>query len=368
MLTVQGLTKSFGGAQDAVNVIDGVSFDVPEGECYALLGPSGCGKTTTLRCVAGLEHANAGTITIGGRVVSDPANGVFVQVHDRAIGMVFQSYAIWPHLDVFENVAYPLRIQRPRRPRAEIQERVMAALQLVGMETMTRRAATMLSGGQQQRVALARAIVRQPALLLLDEPLSNLDARMRDQMRIELHDLINQVGVTALYVTHDQAEAFALAHRVAVMSQGRIVQEGAPRSIYQRPQTSFVATFLGAANVLTARLQTLDSGSGVFAIDGARQSLIDAALTGGWTAQDRAEIIIRPEDLVVHFEPPAQTRNVLPGLITALTFLGGHCECVIDLGDAMVRASVDPAREVSNGTAVWVQVNPARCIALRKKA
>jgi iron(III) transport system ATP-binding protein len=265
-------------------------------------------------------------------------------------------------------VAYPLRIQRPRRPRAEIQERVMAALQLVGMETMTRRAATMLSGGQQQRVALARAIVRQPALLLLDEPLSNLDARMRDQMRIELHDLINQVGVTALYVTHDQAEAFALAHRVAVMSQGRIVQEGAPRSIYQRPQTSFVATFLRAAHVLTARLQTLDSGSGVFAIDGARQSLIDAALTGGWTAQDRAEIIIRPEDLVVHFEPPAQTRNVLPGLITALTFLGGHCECVIDLGDAMVRASVDPAREVSNGTAVWVQVNPARCIALRKKA
>jgi iron(III) transport system ATP-binding protein len=368
MLKVQGLTKSFAGANAAVKVIDGVSFEVPEGECYALLGPSGCGKTTTLRCVAGLEHADAGTITIGGRTVSDPANGVFVQVHERAIGMVFQSYAIWPHLDVFENVAYPLRIQRPRLPRPEIRDRVMAALQLVGMESMADRSATLLSGGQQQRVALARAIVRRPALLLLDEPLSNLDARMRDQMRIELHDLINKVGVTALYVTHDQAEAFALAHRVAVMSQGRIIQEGTPRAIYRQPETAFVATFLGAANILPARLEALDSGSGLFALDGTGHSFINAPVSGGWAAGEQAEIVIRPEDLEVLFDAPAQAHNVMPGQIAALTFLGGQCECAVDLGPMLVRAIIDPSREASHGAAVWLTVNPARCIVLRKKS
>jgi iron(III) transport system ATP-binding protein len=367
MLKVQGLAKSFAGAGGAVKVIDGVNFEVPEGECYALLGPSGCGKTTTLRCVAGLEHADAGTITIGGRTVSDPANGVFVQVHERAIGMVFQSYAIWPHLDVLENVAYPLRIRRPRLPKAEIRDRVMAALQLVGMETMGNRSATSLSGGQQQRVALARAIVRRPALLLLDEPLSNLDARMRDQMRIELHDLINKVGVTALYVTHDQAEAFALAHRVAVMSQGRIVQEGSPRAIYQQPRTSFVATFLGAANVLRARLEALDCGSGVFALDGESRSRIKAPISGEWAAGDQAEIVIRPENLRVHADRPGQTENVMLGRIAALTFLGGQCECAIDLGESVVRAVIESTREVAQGAAVWLTVDPARCIALRKK-
>ena len=210
-------------------MIDGISFTIPEGLCYALLGPSGCGKTTTLRCVAGLETASSGRIEIAGTVVSDPGVGLFVPVHERPIGMVFQSYAIWPHLDVFENVAYPLRVRRRRVPRAEIEERVADVLALVGMAAMARRPATQLSGGQQQRVALARALVRQPALLLLDEPLSNLDARLRVNMRNELSELVARVGVTALYVTHDQAEAFALADRIAVMNAGHIVQEGTPR-------------------------------------------------------------------------------------------------------------------------------------------
>ena len=366
MLKVQGLAKSFASVHGPVNVIDDVSFAVPEGECYALLGPSGCGKTTTLRCVAGLEHADRGTISIDGRAVSDPANGVFVPVHKRAIGMVFQSYAIWPHLDVFENVAYPLRIQRPRVPKTEIRDRVMAALLLVGMEAMGNRAATSLSGGQQQRVALARAIVRRPALLLLDEPLSNLDARMRDQMRIELHDLINKVGATALYVTHDQAEAFALAHRVAVMYQGRILQEGSPRSIYQKPQTSFVATFLGAANVLPARLEALSAGRGIFALHSASRSLLSAPVSGNWAVGDAAEIVIRPENLQVHAEQPAQADNVIEGRIAAATFLGGQCECAIDAAGVTVRAIIDSTREVARGTAVWLTVEPARCIALHK--
>ena len=189
-----------------------------------------------------------GSIAIGGRVVSDGDS--FVPVHERPIGMVFQSYAIWPHLDVFDNVAYPLEVERPRIARAEIEKRVADVLALVGLQTMARRPATRLSGGQQQRVALARAIVRRPSLLLLDEPLSNLDARLRDSMRRELSTLIRQIGVTALFVTHDQVEALSLADRVAVMDQGRIVQEGAPADIYERPKSLFVARFLGAANVL----------------------------------------------------------------------------------------------------------------------
>jgi iron(III) transport system ATP-binding protein len=256
MLTVTGLAKSFVGADGTVAAVDDVSFSVPQGQCYALLGPSGCGKTTILRCVAGLEQAERGTIAIDGRVVSDA--DVFVPVHERAIGMVFQSYAIWPHLDVFDNVAYPLEVERPRVARAEIDKRVMDVLALVGMRAMARRPATRLSGGQQQRVALARAIVRRPRLLLLDEPLSNLDARLRDAMRRELSVLIRQIGVTALFVTHDQVEALSLADRVAVMERGRIVQEGAPADIYDRPRDLFVATFLGAANVIAGTIEERD--------------------------------------------------------------------------------------------------------------
>src|SRR4051812_41851680 len=198
MLLVANLIKSFALPTGEMRAIDDVSFTVPEGHCYALLGPSGCGKTTTLRCVAGLEHANTGVISIAGEVVSDPAQGKFIPVHDRSIGMVFQSYAIWPHLSVFENVAYPLRVRRPRVAKDEIRTRVMEALALVGMSDMAERSATQLSGGQQQRVALARAVVRRPALLLLDEPLSNLDARLREQMRDELSEMIDRIGITAL--------------------------------------------------------------------------------------------------------------------------------------------------------------------------
>ena len=254
MLTVTDLDKSFATPDGPAKVVDKVGFSVVEAECYALLGPSGCGKTTTLRCIAGLEQIDAGVIAIGDRVVSDPARKIFVPTHQRAIGMVFQSYAIWPHFDVFVNVAYPLQVQRPRLGRREIEARVMEVLGLVGMAEMARRPATRLSGGQQQRVALARAIVRRPALLLLDEPLSNLDARLREGMRKELSDLIARIGITALLVTHDQAEAFAMAHRLAIMNQGRVVQEGTPRDIYARPRDAFIARFLGAANVLRGRI------------------------------------------------------------------------------------------------------------------
>src|SRR5882724_9474449 len=244
-LDVRDLRKQFSIGRPAV---DGVSFHVPAGEIVVLLGPSGCGKTTTLRCIAGLEHASAGRISIGGRVVSAPAEGVQVPPRLRNIGMVFQSYAVWPHMTVRQNVAYPLRHREI--PRSERARRVGEALELVGLSDYAERAVVSLSGGQMQRVALARSLVYRPQLLLLDEPLSNLDANLRLRLRDDLRAIIKRTGVTALYVTHDQAEAVVLGDRIGVMRDGRLLQIGAPTEIYNRPTDLFVASFTGASNML----------------------------------------------------------------------------------------------------------------------
>ena len=355
MLTVSGLKKSFTADTGRTTVIDGISFEVKEGECYALLGPSGCGKTTTLRCVAGLERADAGVIRIGSEVVSDPTAGVFVPVHRRPIGMVFQSYAIWPHLDVFENVAYPLRVQRPRVARTEINDRVMSVLRLVNMEDFARRPATRLSGGQQQRVALARAIVRRPTLLLLDEPLSNLDARLRETMRKELADLISRIGVTAMFVTHDQSEAFSLAQRVAVMDHGHIVQEGTPRQVYGRPGTPFVALFLGSANVMPGRADGTANGLAQIVLDGegAHRLALAAPLARG----EEVNVMLRPGQLRIARERPDRPHNVLAGHIRRLTFQGGNMECEVHIGgDLSVRLPVSPDLDLEKGMPVWVEI------------
>jgi iron(III) transport system ATP-binding protein len=355
MLTVSDLAKSFVTADGAVKAADGVSFSVAPAQCYALLGPSGCGKTTILRCVAGLEQPERGSIAIGGRVVSD--RDTFVPVHERSIGMVFQSYAIWPHLDVFDNVAYPLEVARPRVTRAEIEKRVMDVLALVGMQAMARRPATRLSGGQQQRVALARAIVRRPSLLLLDEPLSNLDARLRDSMRRELATLIRHIGITALFVTHDQVEALALADRVAVMAEGRIVQEGAPADIYERPASLFVARFLGAANVLTGRVEASDCQDRVrITLDDSGHHL---ALVGEYRPGATVDVVLRPENLTISALPPADDGSSLPGRITALAFQGGRVEYEVDVGGSATLRVLAPARaELTRGTPVWIGVDP----------
>jgi ABC-type Fe3+/spermidine/putrescine transport system ATPase subunit len=356
MLTVTGLAKSFAAAGGAVKAVDGVSFSVAPAQCYALLGPSGCGKTTILRCVAGLEHAEQGSIAIGGRVVSDP--DTFVPVHQRSIGMVFQSYAIWPHLDVFDNVAYPLEVARPRAARAEIEKRVMDVLALVGMQTMARRAATRLSGGQQQRVALARAIVRRPSLLLLDEPLSNLDARLRDSMRRELATLIRQIGVTALFVTHDQIEALSLADRVAVMDHGRIVQEGTPAEIYERPTDLFVASFLGAANVLAGKIEALiGQGSARIALEGCGHRLTLGADEPPGAVVD---VVLRPENLTITSQD-APELNTVPGRITALVFQGNSVEYEVDIGGATsLRVVARAQAELVRGTPVRIAIDPRR--------
>jgi iron(III) transport system ATP-binding protein len=355
MLTVTALAKSFTTADGAVRAVDDVSFTVAEAQCYALLGPSGCGKTTILRCVAGLEQAEHGSIAIGGRIVSDPAKNVFAPVHERSIGMVFQSYAIWPHLDVFDNVAYPLAVARPRVARAEIEKRVMDVLALVGMQAMARRPATRLSGGQQQRVALARAIVRRPSLLLLDEPLSNLDARLRDAMRRELATLIRQIGITALFVTHDQVEALSLADRVAVMDQGRIVQEGAPAEIYDRPKNLFVARFLGAANVLAGKVEERDcQGRARIALVGGHHLMLVTEHGPG----SAVDVVLRPENLTLAAQPPAEARNAIPGRIAGLTFQGSNVEYDVDIGGgASLRVLARAQADLTRGTPVWIGID-----------
>ncbi len=248
-LRIERLRKVFATGKPAV---DDVSFTVAAGEIVALLGPSGCGKTTTLRCVAGLEHPTGGAIRIGGAVVSAPEHGVLVPPRLRNIGMVFQSYAVWPHMTVRQNVAYPLR--RRGLSRAELDAKVDEALSLVGLSEYAQRSVVLLSGGQMQRVALARSLVYQPQLLLLDEPLSNLDANLRLRLRDDLRRIIKRTGVTALYVTHDQAEAVVLGDRIGVMRDGKLLQLGAPAEIYNRPADLFVASFTGASNQLAGRV------------------------------------------------------------------------------------------------------------------
>ena len=359
MLKVTSLIKSFATASGPLRVIDNVSFSVPERSCYGLLGPSGCGKTTTLRCVAGLEYADAGVIEIGGQVMSDPARDIFVPVHERPIGMVFQSYAIWPHLNVFENVAYPLRVQRPRVAADELHGRVMEVLRLVGMEDMAQRPAPQLSGGQQQRVALARAIVRKPALLLLDEPLSNLDARLRDEMRDELSGMIERVGVTALYVTHDQIEAFVLADIMAVMNSGKIVQEGTPRDIYARPRASFIATFLGAANLVGGRIEGSGADTRILLDGGAGHRL---ALSAAGPTGERVVVMVRPEDLKVSNTAHPSEINVVAGRVDYASFHGSQVECGVDIGGLRLRAILHPTNAPGEGDSVWLRIDPSRCV------
>ena len=291
-LDVSDLRKQFSIGRPA---IDGVSFAVPAGEIVVLLGPSGCGKTTTLRCVAGLEHPTAGTISIAGRVVSSPAHGIMLPPRLRDIGMVFQSYAVWPHMTVRQNVAYPLKHRKIGR--VDAGRKVDEVLELVGLSEYADRPVVSLSGGQMQRVALARSIVYRPQLLLLDEPLSNLDAKLRLRLRDDLRVILKQTGMTALYVTHDQAEAVVLGDRIGVMREGKLLQMGTPDEIYNRPAELFVANFTGATNELTGSLLERNGAFGVADIGGGRR--IEVSLLHTIAAGEKIRIALRPENIAL---------------------------------------------------------------------
>ena len=248
MITVNGLTKRFSNSESARNAVEGISFTVPEGKLFTLLGPSGCGKSTTLRMIAGIEEPTAGEIILGEELVYSKAQGINKPTNKRPIGMVFQSYAIWPHMTVFENVAFPLTVRKPKPNKAEIRELTEKILEIVGLEALANRSATALSGGQQQRVALARALVREPSVLLLDEPLSNLDAKLREQMREEIRMIQQKVGITTMFVTHDQSEALAISDLILLMKDGAILEFGDPQDIYNSPRTAYGAEFIGTSN------------------------------------------------------------------------------------------------------------------------
>jgi ABC-type Fe3+/spermidine/putrescine transport system ATPase subunit len=362
VLIVRRLAKTYQSADGRVGAIQGVDLELAEGELLALVGPSGCGKTTTLRCIAGLERPDAGEIRIAGDIVNDSGRGVHRPAYERDIGMVFQSYAIWPHLDTFENVAYPLRVRRPRLRASEITERVMSTLALVGLEALARRPATALSGGQQQRVALARAIVRRPRLLLLDEPLSNLDVRLREQMQHELGDLVRRVGVTTVHVTHDQSEALALADRVAVMIDGRVAQLDRPIAVYERPLSPAVATFIGSGGLLTGEIvERHDDRSGLVAIAGEAGHL-RVELPHGVRAGDGVEILIRPEMLAPCSDAARDDVNVISGQVERLTPLGAASDCHIRIGGTPVRITLDRHTTARPGNRIRLTVDASRVV------
>jgi iron(III) transport system ATP-binding protein len=360
MLRVVGLDKTYAdGSRSETRALRGLSLDVPAGRIFTILGPSGCGKTTLLRCVAGLETPEAGEIAVADRVLFSAPRRIDVRADERGVGMVFQSYAIWPHMTVFENAAFPLRVlPRRRRPtRRAIRERVERVLSAVRLEGLAARPATDLSGGQQQRLALARALVPEPPLLLLDEPLSNLDAKLREEMRFELKRLQAALGVTTVYVTHDQVEALAISDVVAVMRDGALEQVGAPRDVYERPASSFVADFIGASNLIDGTLVAADGG--VWSIETSEGTLRATAAAQGVEPGATVVVVLRAEQIALgEAAAPANGHNRLLGVVRAHAFLGGVVDHVVSVGELELRVRSEASRLVAPGTAVALTFSP----------
>ena len=360
MIEVIDLVKTYTGS--TTPAVAGVSFTVPQGGFYTLLGPSGCGKTTTLRCIAGLERPDSGTIRLGQTVVV--SDRVFIPTFRRDIGMVFQNYAVWPHMTVFENVAFPLRVGKEKRTGAAIDRKVLEALELVGLNGLEKRMATQLSGGQQQRLSVARALVREPDVLLLDEPLSNLDAKLRERMRSELLLIQRRVGITTLFVTHDQVEALSMSDRIAVMDQGRIVQEGTPREIYHAPANEFVAGFIGSTNLFPGRVVARDAGGQLVIETGAGQLRAEGdGIDAGAAPGASVMVAIRPENIVLHRADagPAGGANMLAGGVEIGLFTGTSVEYHVRVAGQLLQARVSSRVDFARGDAIRVEL-PAESI------
>ena len=355
-IRAQGLSKKYGG----VVAVNGIDLTVGSGEFVTLLGPSGSGKTTTLRMVAGLEQPDGGTLEIGGNVVHGP--GVSVPAHKRGLGMVFQSYAVWPHKTVYENVAFPLRMQRVAR--GDEHARVERMLDMVGLDYAEygARFPAQLSGGQQQRVALARALVADPQVILYDEPLSNLDARLRDSMRVLLRSIHDKVGVTALYVTHDQLEAMVLSDRVCVMNQGVIVQQGVPRDLYDRPSDLFVAEFVGQANVLAI----LETGPATIRIGAGIVLQVPAANRYG-VASARQKLVIRHHQVrLLGADEDGGGDNVFAASVKGVMYLGDRIRYTLELGAncEVIAEVVADGESPAKGVRVRVRLPGASCMVI----
>jgi iron(III) transport system ATP-binding protein len=365
-IDVTALWKSYGDTA----AVAGIDLHVPQGEMLVLLGPSGCGKTTTMRCIAGLETPENGRIALAGRTVFDGARKINVPVNERHLGMVFQSYAIWPHMTVFENVSFPLEMER--RPRSEIASRVTDMLKTVGIEGLADRSASRLSGGQMQRVALARSMVMQPTVLLFDEPLSNLDARLRDHLRVQLRELQMQLNITGIYVTHDQQEALALADRIVVMQSGRVLQDDDPVSLYCHPKTSVIADFLGYNNIFDAQIIDHGGGGCRVALAGSGHRL--AATGGPADAVREVAACVRPDDIAIRLFPdegplPSDLPdNTLAGEVLLASFMGTYMLYRVQVGVGQVWEVLcsSISNDIQHKARVILEIPPANVFVLPK--
>jgi iron(III) transport system ATP-binding protein len=369
MLEITHLRKTFAEHRGAaVHALDGVSLSVPEGKLFTILGESGSGKTTMLRSIAGLERPDSGRIDIGGSPVFDSGSGSFVPPNKRGLGMVFQSYAIWPHMTVFQNVAFPLKARRTMK-RSEIRGAVERALETMQMGHLADRPATHLSGGQQQRLALARAIVGNPRLLLLDEPLSNLDAKLRERMRFELKRLQRETGITTIYVTHDQAEALALSDEIALMHDGQILQQGTPAEIYYRPVAEYVADFIGSTNLLAGTLVAAGATGEPCSVE------LNGVVCRGQLSEDAAAgvevaLAVRPESISIAPSALADLgENTLPGVVLGRVFLGESTEFLVESGRLEIRVRTSgPAPGIDVDDRVTLRLPTESCLVFRRSS
>ncbi len=358
-IRIEGLTKDYQAEGRRIRALDDVALVVPANRIFTLLGPSGCGKTTLLRCIVGLESPDSGEIAIGGEIVWSREKRIFVPPEKRGLGMVFQTYAIWPHMNVFDNVAYPLKSRK--RPAAEIRSRVAKALHFVQMDGFEGRPATRLSGGQQQRVALARALVAEPKVILFDEPLSNLDAKLREETRKELRSFLTGLQITAVYVTHDRVEALALSDRIAVMRAGRIVEEGDPQEVYFRSRSCFVADFIGRANLLPGTVESVD---GPHAVVRTEIGAVAGRNSGRLPPGAGAVVCVRPEFIRVAATDAGGGRNVFRGKVEALVFVGDAYEGEIRIGGTRFTTTISPTVRVAEGSDLSLSFDPDHCFLL----
>jgi len=359
-ITIRGLSKAFGAREGDVAAVADVDLDIQDNSFVTLLGPSGCGKTTTLRLIAGYIVPDRGTIDVDGRLLSSP--GSVLPPEARGMGMVFQNYAIWPHKNVFENVVFGLKLRKV--PAAQARRKVEETLALVNLSGLGNRYPNELSGGQQQRVALARSLVVEPDILLLDEPLSNLDAKLRERMRSELKELQRRTGITFVYVTHDQAEALALSDQIAVMNAGRLQQFGTPHEVYAFPANRMVADFMGLVNLVPGKVRTLRNGGGTVEVG---ELALDVAALDGLAPGDAVDVAIRPEN--VSLRPPAGASPGNTAKITNHVFLGNISEYYATLPSGQtLRVQTHPRQSFQIGDIAAIEVEANQCSVFRRAA
>ena len=356
-IEIKNLFKRF----KKVVAVNHIQLEVKKGEMLTLLGPSGCGKTTTLRCIAGLERPEEGDIVIDGKPMFSEG---FVQPSKRGIGMVFQNYAVWPHMKVYKNIVYGLKLQKISRQ--SIQEKAQQVLELVGLNGLEDRYPGQLSGGQQQRVALARALVSNPKVLLLDEPLSNLDAKLREELRFEIKSLVRRMGITSVYVTHDQAEAMVISDRIAVMDSGNVVQIGTAQEIYEKPANRFVADFIGTMNFISGEIvQVLQDKNAVYVhTEFSEKMLCTVSDTTATTPGKKVYASIRPEDVEVFTEPPQARENLFKGTIAHKAYLGNFLYFFVNIDGTMIRVQVSHHLPQEEGQELYLFLNPEKSMVL----